>query len=62
MYLNGTLEKLFTYQNDIENVQIGVNHILMSVMICYDFSFEIKILNGEFSNLENILNLSHNIF
>ena len=44
--LYGHLEKLFKEQNDSVNVQISINHILISVMICYDFSFEIDILNG----------------
>ena len=57
--LYGQLEKLFKDQNDSMNVKISINHILISVMICYDFSFEIDILNGEFSILEDILNLNH---
>ena len=57
--LYGHLEKLFKEQNDSVNVQISINHILISVMICYDFSFEIDILNGEYSILEDILNLNH---
>ena len=57
--LYGQLEKLFKDQNDSTNVKISINHILISVMICYDFSFEIDILNGEFSILEDILNLNH---
>ena len=57
--LYGRLEKLFKNKNDSSNVQISINHILISVMICYDYSYEIHILNGEFSILEDILNLNH---
>ena len=61
--LYGQLEKLFKNKNDSLNIQISINHILVSVMICYDFSFEIEILNGEISILEDILNLNHrNLF
>ena len=56
--LYGRLEKLFK-TGDILNVQISINHLLMSVMICYDFSFEIDILKGEFSYLEDILQFNH---
>ena len=56
--LYGRLEKLFKTE-DILNVQISINHLLMSVMICYDFSFEIDILKGEFSYLEDILHYNH---
>ena len=57
--LYGQLEKLFKDQNDSNSVQISINHILISIMICYDFSFEIDVLNGEYSILEDILNLNH---
>ena len=57
--LYSRLEKLFKSQSDSLNVQISINHILISVMICYDFSFEIDILNGEYSILEDILDLNH---
>ena len=35
------------------------NHMLISVMICYDFSFEISVLNNEFSILIDILTYNH---
>ena len=56
--LFGRLEQLFK-TGDKLNVQIGMNHLLMSVMICYDYSFEIYILKGDYSFLEDILELNH---
>ena len=55
----GKLEKLFKNENDSINVQISINHILISVMICYDFSFEMEVLNNEYSILVDILELNH---
>ena len=55
----GKLEKLFKNENDCNNVQISINHMLISVMISYDFSFEIEILNKEYSILVDILELNH---
>ena len=42
--LFGQLENLFKTQNDKANVQISINHILLSIMICYDYSYEIETL------------------
>ena len=55
----GKLEKLFKNENESNNVQISINHILISVMICYDYSFEMDILNNEYSILIDILELNH---
>ena len=55
----GKLEKLFKTENDQNNIQISINHILISVMICYDYSFEMEVLNNETSILVDILNLNH---
>ena len=57
--LYGRLETLFKSEEDQSNVQLSINHLLISVMICYDFSFEIEILNNEFSILIDILTLNH---
>ena len=57
--LNGNLEKLFTNIIDSNNVQISVNFILMSILICYDCSFDIDILNQVYSVLTDLLNLNH---
>ena len=59
--LLGQLEQLFKNQNDKTNIQISINHILMSIMICYDYSYEIEILNGDYSILEELLNITHKI-
>ena len=56
--LYGCLEKLFKPQ-DILNVKISMNHILMSVMICYDYSFELEVLKGEYSLIEDIIKFNH---
>ncbi len=59
--LFGKLEQLFKTKNDKKNVQIGIYHILISIMICYDYSYEINILKGDYSILEEILKLSNKI-
>jgi Dullard-like phosphatase family protein len=56
--LFGRLEKLFKTGDNL-NVQISMNHLLMSVMICYDYSFELNVLRGDYSILEDILKLNH---
>ena len=55
----GKLETLFKTEDDQINVQLSINHMLISVMICYDFSFEISVLNNEFSILIDILTYNH---
>ena len=57
--LYGSLEKLFTNVMDSNNVQISINYILMSVLICYDCSFDIEVLNNVYSVLKDLLNLNH---
>ena len=57
--LYGSLEKLFTNVMDSNNVQISINYILMSVLICYDCSFDLEILNNVYSVLKDLLNLNH---
>ena len=59
--LFGKLEQLFKTKNDKKNVQIGIYHILISIMICYDYSYEINILKGDYSILEEILKISNKI-
>ena len=56
----GKLEKLFKTESDRNNVQISINHILISIMICYDYSYELEVLNHETSILVEILSLNHN--
>ena len=57
--LYGSLEKLFTNVLDSNNVQISINYILMSVLICYDCSFDMEVLNNVYSVLKDLLNLNH---
>ena len=55
----GSLEKLFTNIMDSNNVKISINYLLMSILICYDCSFDIDILNNVYSLLKDLLNLNH---
>ena len=57
--LYGSLEKLFTNVMDSNNVQISINYILMSILICYDCSFDSEVLNTVFPVLKDLLNLNH---
>ena len=57
--LYGSLEKLFTNVMDSNNVQISINYILMSVLICYDCSYDSDVLAKVFSVLKELLNLNH---
>ena len=57
--LYGSLEKLFTNVMDSNNVQISINYILMSILICYDSSYDNEILDSVFPVLKDLLNLSH---
>ena len=57
--LYGSLEKLFTNVMDSNNVQISINYILMSILICYDSSYDTEILDSVFPVLKELLNLSH---
>ena len=57
--LYGSLEKLFTNILDSNNVQISINFILMSTLICYDCSYEEELLSTVFSILKDLLNLNH---
>jgi hypothetical protein len=53
------LEKLFTNVYESNKVHLSINYLLMSIMICYDFSFDIKILNNSFSVCDELLKLNH---
>ena len=57
--LYGSLEKLFPNVMDSNNVQISINYILMSILICYDCSFDIELLNNVYSVLKDLLSLNH---
>ena len=56
----GKLEKLFKTENDMNNIKISINHILISVMICYDYSYEMIVLKNVGSNLIDIMNFNYN--
>ena len=53
------LEKLFKNIYESNNVQLSINYLLMSIMICYDFSFDMKIINNAYSIIDELLRLNH---
>ena len=57
--LNGCLEKIFNNLLDANNSKISIKYILISLLICYDCSFDEDILNNVYSILKDLLNLNH---
>ena len=57
--LYGRLEKLFTNIYESNNVKLSINYLLMIIIICYDFSFDMNILNDAYSVLDELLKLNH---
>ena len=57
--LYGCLEKLFTNIYESNNVKMSINYLLMSIIICYDFSFDMNIINNAYSVLDELLKLNH---
>ena len=57
--LYGCLEKLFTNIYESNNVKLSINYLLMSIIICYDFSFDMNIINNAYSVLDELLKLNH---
>ena len=55
------LEKLFTNPLDSNSIRISINYILMSIMICYDYSFDLELLNKTYTTLSDILKLNYKI-
>ena len=53
------LEKLFTNPLDSNAIRISINYTLMSIMLCYDYSFENDLLNKAYSTLSDILKLNY---
>ena len=53
------LEKLFLNNIDSNIVKISLNYCLMSVIILYDYSFEINVLKNDFVILNNIFKLNY---
>jgi len=56
--LYGCIEKIFKPQDNI-NIKISMNYLLISLMICYDYSFEIEILKKDYSLIEEIFKFNH---
>ena len=53
------LEKIFTNPIESNIVRISINYELLSIMICYDYSFEKNILEKSYSILLNIIKLNY---
>ena len=53
------LEKSFTNLLEANSVRININFILISVIICYDYSFETDIMNKAYKTLLNIIKLNY---
>ena len=53
------LEKLFTNPIESNIVRISINYQLLSIMICYDYSFENDILSKSYSILLEIIKLNY---
>ena len=53
------IEKIFKNEKNIEIAKFSINLELISVMICYEFSFELDILIKSIDLLLEILELSH---
>jgi CTD small phosphatase-like protein 2 len=62
-YFNSSLyqriEKTFKTEENIKIVKLSINLELLSVMLCYEFSFNQKILNKTYFLLLEILELNH---
>ena len=56
------LEKSFTNLLEANSVRININFILISVIICYDYSFETDIMNKAYKTLLNIIKLNYKNF
>jgi hypothetical protein len=53
------LEKSFTNPLEANNVRISINCTLISIIICYDYSFETDIMNQAYKTLLNIIKLNY---
>ena len=54
------LEKSFINPIEANSVRISINFILFSVIICYDYSFEINLMNKTYMTLLNVIKLNYN--
>ena len=52
------LEKLFTNIYESNEVRISINYLLMTVLICYDYSFNINIINNSYQIFDKVLQLN----
>ena len=52
------LEKLFTNIYESNEIRISINYLLMTILICYDYSFNINIINSSFQIFDSILKLN----
>ena len=53
------LEKIFTNEEDSQLVQISINYCLLSILLCYEFSFNKEEMNKVYILILEILQLSH---
>ncbi len=53
------LEKVFKEQEDSDIVSLSINYELMSVMVCYEFSFDKDVLNKAYILLLELLKLNY---
>ena len=53
------LEKSFTNPLEANNVRISINCTLISIIICYDYSFEMDLMNKAYATLLNIIKLNY---
>ena len=53
------IRKAFKSIKDIETTRICLNHELLSIMLCYEFSFDKNVLNKTYILLLEILELNH---
>ena len=53
------LEKLFINNLDSNAIRISINYCLISIMILYDYSFEIKSLKNDYNIINSILKLNY---
>ena len=53
------IEKTFIEEKEIEITRLSINYELLSIMLCYEFSFDKKVLNKTYILLLEILELNH---
>ena len=52
------LEKLFTNIYESNEIRICINYLLMTILISYDYSFNINVLNTSFQIFDSVLKLN----